>query len=302
MEQTQQTTATINPYHVAPHLTSVTTTQTVARPLVREDDDMLLVARDLIQEIESEAEMQVINDREMGMQRENPMGTAENLLKTTAWYGQFTKKGGPLFRLQRDVYDVMTWKNQSAAMSFLLVWIFCCFYPWVIPALPSMGLMVYMIRAYFYKVVHHRTTTFDWRDEFERTSNLQKRKNMEDATYGITKYCHSMDGMLHWHTCLDFTDEVGTLFVMKINAIVIAITLLLSYVLPMIFMSISTGILVSTWSTPSFRAVRAIAVRNAREWVRRNYDPQRVPLRVAEKFFEDENIAKVPLATHPHHQ
>jgi len=84
MEQTQQTTATINPYHVAPHLTSVTTTQTVARPLVREDDDMLLVARDLIQEIESEAEMQVINDREMGIQRENPMGTAENLLKTTA--------------------------------------------------------------------------------------------------------------------------------------------------------------------------------------------------------------------------
>jgi len=244
--------------------------------------------------------MQAINDREMSIQRENPMSTTENLVKTSVWYRQFIKKGGPLFRLQRDAYDVMTWKNQTGAMTFLLVWIFCCFYPWVIPALPSVGLMVYMIRGYFYKVVHHRTTTFEWKDEFDRTSNIQKRKNMEDATYGITKYCASIEGMLHWHTCLDFTDEVGTLFVMKINALIIVVSLLISYILPFIIISISTGFLISTWLTPSFRAVRAIAVRNARDWVRRNYDPQRVPLRVAEKFFEDETIVKIPLPTHPH--
>lgn len=229
--------------------------------------------RNFVEEVELEKSLLEDLDERTSFQRDNPGSVPENLLKTTRWYQSWTKRAGPLFRLQRDFFDVLHWKKPVEAVTVLGLWILICLYPALLVALPMIVLLLYIGSNLNYKRTHHQTVTEAWKEEFTNTSKLQRTRNMEDSTWGIQQWCTFVDNsLLEWHPMLDFTDEKRTWMVVKLTMVAAVLMLMLTMIIPLRYLLIGFGVCLSFWFTPTMRALRNILWRTSIQYLQSSMD------------------------------
>ena len=176
-----------------------------------------------------------------------------NILTTTPKnFSRFVARVGPLVSIQELVIDLLTWRNPSKSMVFMLCYTVLCLYPLLLVIVPQAILIGMSLNNYYRKTRKMALRKSKYNQNIQYLKNMQFIQNFMGQHADLYDLVSEKMKILHWD------NEQETLNVLKWCLVSVFVIAFLVILFPLRLIALVGGLFVLVRNTPLFQAASTI--------------------------------------------